>query len=41
MLPFYDHFLKGMDNGFMDGPPVRLFVRGDDAYRAEPAWPLP
>jgi len=41
LLPFYDHYLKGEDNGFMDGPPVRLFVRGDDAYREEPDWPLP
>ncbi len=31
-LPFYEHFLKGVDNGFMDGPPVRLRFVG-----AEPA----
>jgi predicted acyl esterase len=41
LLPFYDHFLKGIDNGFMDGPPVKLFVRGDNSYRDETAWPPP
>ena len=28
LLPFYDPHLKGIDNGFMDGAPVRIFVRG-------------
>jgi uncharacterized protein len=40
MLPFYDAHLKGIDNGFMDGAPVRLFVRGIDQWREEPQWPL-
>lgn len=40
LLPFYDRYLKGVDNGFMDGPPVRIFVRGDDKYRTEQEWPL-
>lgn len=40
LLPFYDHWLKGIDNGVMDGPPVKLFIRGDDDYRLEKAWPL-
>lgn len=40
LLPFYDHHLKGADNGVMDEPPVRLFVRGLGQYRAEPEWPL-
>ena len=40
LLPFYDHYLKGIDNGFMDGAPVRLFVRGEDAWREEAEWPL-
>lgn len=41
LLPFYDRYLKGIDNGFMEGPPVKLFVRGDDVYRTEREWPLP
>ena len=40
LLPFYDRHLKGMDNGFMDGAPVRLFIRGADVWREEPQWPL-
>ena len=34
-LPFYDHYLKGIDNGFMDGAPVKLFVRGANIWREE------
>jgi len=40
LLPFYDRHLKGMDNGFMDSAPVRLFIRGADVWREEPQWPL-
>ena len=40
LLPFYEHYLKDADNGFMDGPPVRIWVRGDEAYREEQEWPL-
>jgi len=40
MLPFYDHWLKGIDNGAMDGAPVRVFVRGVNRWREEAAWPL-
>ena len=40
LLPFYDCHLKGVDNGFMDGPPVRLFIRGDNEWRDEAEWPL-
>lgn len=39
-LPFYDQHLKGVDNGVMEQPPVEIFVRGKNEYRAEPAWPL-
>jgi putative CocE/NonD family hydrolase len=41
LLPFYDAHLKGIDNGFMDGAPVRLFVRGANLWREEEEWPLP
>lgn len=40
LLPFYDHHLKGKKNGAMDGPPVRLFVRGAEVFRDEAEWPL-
>lgn len=40
LLPFYDHHLKGESNGVMDEPPVRLFIRGANAWRDEADWPL-
>lgn len=36
---FYDKFLKGMDNGFENTPPVRIFVIGDNDWRDEEEWP--
>ncbi len=40
LLPFYDHYLKGIDNGYPDRAPVKLYVRGIEAYREEAEWPL-
>ena len=39
LLPWYDHHLKGADNGVMDRPAVRYYVRGEQAYRAAASWP--
>src|SRR5581483_9931018 len=39
-LRWFDHFLKGMDNGVLDEPPVRLFVMGENRWRHENEWPL-
>jgi hypothetical protein len=36
---FYDKYLKGMDNGFEETPPVRMFVIGDNEWRYENEWP--
>ena len=36
---WFDHWLKGIDNGVTDGPPVRIFVMGDDVWRYEDQWP--
>ena len=33
LLPFYDHHLKGIDNGVMNEAPVRIFVRGTGKFR--------
>jgi putative CocE/NonD family hydrolase len=41
LLPFYDLHLKGRNNGFMDGAPARLYVRGANVWREEDEWPLP
>ncbi len=39
LLPFYDQHLKEQKTGFEDRAPVRLYVRGRDAYREEQQWP--
>lgn len=42
-LRFFDHWLKGIDNGVMNEPPVRLFIRhgaGQGVWRDESEWPL-
>ncbi len=42
-MRFFDHWLKGIDNGAMDGPPVRVQLRtGNASYRLleEKEWPL-
>lgn len=40
-LRWYDHWLKGMDTGVMEGPPIQLYVQGEDRWRGEEDWPLP
>ena len=39
LLPWYDHHLKGVENGVMDGAPVRFFVQGERELREADAWP--
>lgn len=39
-LRWFDHWLRGIDTGLMEEPPVRIFVMGLDRWRDEPAWPL-
>lgn len=42
-IRFFDHWLKGIDNGVMDEPPVKLAIRrgGDNFdWRHENEWPL-
>jgi len=39
-LRWYDHWLKGIDTGFMNEPPVRIFVMGANRWRDEHEWPL-
>ncbi|MBI4164193.1 MAG: CocE/NonD family hydrolase [Acidobacteria bacterium] len=38
---WFDHFLKGIDNGVESDPPVHVFVMGANKWRAEEDWPLP
>lgn len=39
VLPWYDHHLKGVQNGVMDRPNVRFYVNNDNTYREADAWP--
>ena len=39
-LRFYDRYLRDLDNGVEDEPPVRIFVMGDNRWRLEHEWPL-
>jgi putative CocE/NonD family hydrolase len=39
-LRWFDYWLKGIKNGIMDEPRVRLFVMGDNLWRDENEWPL-
>lgn len=41
VIRWYDHWLKGIDTGMMDGPPIELFVMGANQWRYEDEWPLP
>ncbi len=39
LLPFYDRFLKGLDNGFEARPPVEVFIRNTGRTAAFDSWP--
>jgi putative CocE/NonD family hydrolase len=38
-LRWFDYWLKGIDNGVMKEPPVRIFVMGENVWRNENEWP--
>ena len=40
MLRWYDHILKGIDNGVEREKPVKIFVMGKNIWREEDDWPL-
>jgi putative CocE/NonD family hydrolase len=40
-LRWFDHILKGIDNGIAGERPVRLFIMGANVWRDEDDWPLP
>jgi putative CocE/NonD family hydrolase len=40
-LRWFDHLLKGEDNGAETDKPVRIFVMGANIWRDEDDWPLP
>lgn len=40
-LRWFDHWLKGIDNGATDMPKVRIYVMGSNHWREAQEWPLP
>jgi hypothetical protein len=40
-IDWFDHFLRGADNGVADGPQARLYKLGIEEYVDEPTWPVP
>ncbi len=40
IIRWYDYWLKGIDNGIMKEPPIKIFVRGTNKWREESEWPL-
>ena len=41
ILRWHDHWLKGIDTGVLDEPPVRYWVQGANEWRTGEDWPLP
>jgi putative CocE/NonD family hydrolase len=41
MLDWYDHFLKGRDNGVAGKPRVDYFLMGANVWKTATNWPLP
>jgi putative CocE/NonD family hydrolase len=39
LLRWYDHWLKGVENGIMEEPAVRYWMSGVGEYRTDSAWP--
>ena len=39
-MRWFDYWLKGLDNGIMEEPPIRIFVMGENKWRVENEWPL-
>lgn len=40
-LRWFDYWLKGIENGAMEGPPIKLFVVGTGEWKTATEWPLP
>ncbi|MHB8565496.1 MAG: CocE/NonD family hydrolase [Nitrososphaerales archaeon] len=40
-LRWFDHWLKGIDTGFMNEAPIKLFVMGSNDWKEADRWPLP
>ncbi|OGA73004.1 MAG: hypothetical protein A3G27_04150 [Betaproteobacteria bacterium RIFCSPLOWO2_12_FULL_66_14] len=40
VVRWYDHWLKGIDTGVMEDPPITILVQGTNRWRHENEWPL-
>ena len=40
-LRWFDYWLKGIDTGIMDEPPIHLFIQNTGEWKAAYEWPLP
>jgi putative CocE/NonD family hydrolase len=40
VVRWMDYFLKGIDTGIVDEPPLKIFVNGVNKWRFENEWPL-
>lgn len=40
-VAWFDHFLRGADNGVLEEDAARLYLMGREDYIDEPAWPVP
>jgi hypothetical protein len=40
IIRWYDYWLKGIDNGILDEPPIKMFVMGINKWKFESEWPL-
>jgi len=40
-VDWFDHWLKGVDNGVTNRPKVQYYVMGENAWRTAPSWPVP
>ena len=40
MIGWYDHWLRGIDNGADKATAVKIFVMGENKWRDENEWPL-
>ncbi|MGI0080023.1 MAG: CocE/NonD family hydrolase [Nitrososphaerales archaeon] len=40
-LRWFDHWLKGIDTGMMEEPPILLFVQNTGRWKKASSWPLP
>ena len=41
MIRWFDHWLKGRDNGITKEPPLSIYVMGGDFWKYEQEWPPP